>query len=86
MNTITVEEAQVQFEQLIDQLAPGEGLVITRNAQPIARLTGFPSQAPHPVPGRGRGKLVILAEDDEHLADWRIGPPRTRVDPNPGSV
>ncbi len=70
MTTITVEEAQARLSQLIDGLAPGEELVITRNAQPIAQLVGLPTEKPRPVPGRGRGKLVIVSEDDEHLKDF----------------
>ena len=70
MTIITVEEAQARLPQLIDGLAPGEGLVITRDAQPIAQLVGMPAGKPMPVPGRGRGKLVIVSEDDEHLEDF----------------
>jgi prevent-host-death family protein len=70
MTTITIEEAQAKLSQLIDGLASGEGIVITRNARPVAELIGLPVEKPHPVPGRGRGKLVILAEDDEHLKDF----------------
>ena len=70
MTTITIEEAQAQLAQLIDQLAPGEALVITRNARPIANLVGLAAEKPRPVPGRGRGKLVIVSEDDDHLKDF----------------
>ena len=34
----TIEEAQAKLPELIDHLATGEELVITRNRQPIARL------------------------------------------------
>jgi prevent-host-death family protein len=70
MTMITIEEAQAKLAQLIDQLAPGEELVITRNARPIAQLVGLPVEKPRPVPGRGRGKLVIVSEDDDHLKDF----------------
>lgn len=71
MTVITVEEAQANLSQLIDQLAPGEELVITRNARPVAQLVGLPAEEPRPIPGRGRGKLIILSEDDEHLKDFK---------------
>lgn len=70
MTTITVEEAQAELSKLIEQLAPGEELVITRNARPVAQLIGLPAGRPHPVPGRGRGKLVIVSEDDDYLKDF----------------
>jgi prevent-host-death family protein len=36
---LTVAEAQIQLPQLIDQLRPGEEVIITRNNQRVARLT-----------------------------------------------
>jgi prevent-host-death family protein len=38
MTTVTIEEAQAKLSELIERLAIGEELVITRNRQPIARL------------------------------------------------
>ncbi len=70
MTTITIEEAQANLSKLIDGLASGEGVVITRDAVPVAQLIGLTAEKPRPVPGRGRGKLVILAEDDAHLDDF----------------
>jgi prevent-host-death family protein len=70
MPTITIEEAQAKLPELIDKLAPGEEVVITRDAQPVAQLMGLPAEKPHPVPGRCQGMLTILADDDEHLKDW----------------
>ena len=67
MSTVTLEDAQAQLPELIDHLAPGEELVITRNARPVARLVGPISESPQPVFSRGRGKLIVLAEDDEHI-------------------
>jgi prevent-host-death family protein len=70
MNVITLEEAQAKLSQLIDGLASGEEVIITRDARPVAQLIALPIEKPHPVFGRGRGKLVILVEDDEHLKDF----------------
>ena len=39
MTTVTIEEAQARLPDLIDGLGAGEGLLITRNEQPVARLT-----------------------------------------------
>ena len=70
MASVTIEEAMNKLDQLIDQTPPGEAVIITRNDQPVAELLSLPSEKPHPVPGRGKGLLTIVAEDDEHLKDW----------------
>jgi prevent-host-death family protein len=70
MTTVTLEEAQARLPDLIDRLAAGEELVITRDARPVAQLIGLAAEAPRPVPGRCKGMLTVVAEDDEHLKDW----------------
>ena len=72
MSTMTIEEAQAKLSEVIDKLAPGEEVIITRNAQPVAKLVGQqrPSRKPR-RPGSAKGKLVILTEDDEHLQDFK---------------
>jgi antitoxin (DNA-binding transcriptional repressor) of toxin-antitoxin stability system len=68
---ITLEEAQANLPGLIDRLKPGSEIVITRNNQPVAALH-LPSVASvQPRFGSCRGALTILAEDDEHLEDFK---------------
>ncbi len=71
MPTVTIEEAQVRLPELIGLLVPGEEIVITRQAHPVARLMSPLSNQPHPVFGRGRGKVVVVSEDEDHLADFK---------------
>ena len=72
MSTVTLEEAQAKLPELIEKLALGEELVITRNNQPVAKLVGQQQPVRKPRrPGSAKGKLVILAEDDEHLEDFK---------------
>ena len=40
MSIVTIEEAQATLAELIDRLAPGEEVIITRNQQPVAKLVG----------------------------------------------
>lgn len=70
MSTVTLEEAQAHLPELISQLTAGDALIITSGQQPVAQLT---SVAPTgtPVAGRCKGMLTIVAEDDDHLADFR---------------
>lgn len=67
MPTMTIEEAQAKLPELIEGLAPGEEIVLTRDARPVAKLVAQPANSPRPVFGRGRGKLIRWVEDDEHL-------------------
>ncbi len=70
MPSLTIDETQSRLPQLIDQLRPGEEIVITRDNKPVARLV--PTEAPKGVPiyGRGKGKMSLDVDDDSHLADF----------------
>ncbi len=70
--TITVEEAQAQLAQLLRHLTPGEEILITDNQRPVAKIIGqnVVPRAPR-RPGSAKGKLTIIAEDDEHLEDFK---------------
>ena len=68
MNTVSLEEAQARLEELIDHLAAGEELVITRNQQPVrAALAEEKSRRRSRKAGNCKGMLTIVADDDEHL-------------------
>jgi len=58
------------LSDLIHRLTPGEDLVIIENNRPLAELIRLPAEKLHPVPGRCKGMLTVLAEDDEYLQDW----------------
>ena len=69
--TVTIEEAQANLAELVNRLVPGEEVIITRDAQPVAKLIGQRAAARQPrQPGSAKGKLLILAEDEEHLEDF----------------
>lgn len=70
MQTITLRDAQSHLAEIIDQLPPGAEVLITRDNRPVARIIAEPMEIPCPVPGRGKGMLTIVAEDDEHLRDF----------------
>jgi prevent-host-death family protein len=67
---VSIEEAQAHLAELIASLQPGEELVITQNEQPVARLIAQGREARQPRQP-GKGKLVILADDEEHLQDFK---------------
>jgi prevent-host-death family protein len=62
--TVSVDEAQARLRELIENLAPGQEVVITENQQPVARLV--PAAAPHRKPrqpGTLRGTVLHMAAD-----------------------
>jgi prevent-host-death family protein len=71
MLTVTVKEAQANLSDLIHRLAPGEELVITENNRQVAKLVATSGESPHPLPGRCKGMLTVIAEDDEHLEHFK---------------
>ena len=70
MSTISIAEAKASLAEVIHRLIPGEGLVITENDLPVARLTAISNDVPRPVLGRCTGMLIIDEEDDDHLQDF----------------
>ncbi len=60
----------MQLAELVDNLMPGDEVVITKNNQPVAQLRSIAVPVGKPVLGRCKGMLTILSEDDDHLADW----------------
>lgn len=70
MQTISLQVAQTQLAEIIDNLPPGEEIVIIRDELPIATIRGMQRSIPQPIPGRCRGMLVIIKDDDEHLKDF----------------
>lgn len=70
MSTIIgIDEAQAKLREIILKLAPDDEVVIVENNCPIARL--LPSANPRPQFGSCKGMLEIVADDDEHLEDFK---------------
>ncbi len=71
MTQVSIETAQSNLPDLIANLAPGEGLEITKDGRPVARLVaeGLRPCGPR-QPGSAVGEFVIVEEDDEHLRDF----------------
>jgi antitoxin (DNA-binding transcriptional repressor) of toxin-antitoxin stability system len=73
MVTITLEEAQARLPALIEQLRPGEEIVITRENEAVAKLVGH-ARPPRPPrrPGTLRGTVLYMApEFNAPLEDFK---------------
>jgi prevent-host-death family protein len=74
MTTISIDEAQAKLSELIDGLAPGEVVVITKDNEPVARLTSAdrPESKTPRQPGTLRGTVLYMAPDfDAPLDDFK---------------
>ena len=82
MTTTTLQDAQAQLAELIHQLNPGDGITITENEIPVARLVRIPAtlqRLPRPRPpvtgipkaGRWQGKLIVPSNFKEPLEELR---------------
>lgn len=64
MPTVTLEHAQKHLPQLIEQLQPGDEIIITRDNSPVAKLTGHGKANGAPRrPGTLRGTVLYMAPD-----------------------
>ena len=69
--TMAVEDLKLTLPELLDRLAPGDEVILTRNQQPVAKLVGESPRPRQPRrPGNCRGMITLLIEDDEHLAGF----------------
>ena len=59
MATVTIREAKAQLSDLIARAEAGEEIVITRDEEPVARLTPMEKVKPKRVPGLLKGKYDI---------------------------
>lgn len=68
--TVELEVAKATLSELIADLKPDEEVVIVQNHKPVARIVSPGITRPSRIPGLMKGKLTVVAEDDEHLKDF----------------
>lgn len=69
--TVSIVDAQARLAQLIHQLAPGDEVIITENQQPVAKLVSQAKSLQRREPGRCKGMITLLVEDEEHLEGFK---------------
>ena len=70
MTTITLKDAQSQLPDLIARLRPNESVAILQDGEPVAYLSPPTPHRRAPKFGSCRDLLTMVADDDEHLADF----------------
>ncbi|MFH1737754.1 MAG: DUF2281 domain-containing protein, partial [bacterium] len=70
---IPLTEAQAKLPELIENLVPGEELLITRDDHPVAKLIGQRRRVSKPrQPGTAKDKIVFMSDDfDAPLEDFK---------------
>jgi antitoxin (DNA-binding transcriptional repressor) of toxin-antitoxin stability system len=62
--TVTIEEATARLPELINGLDSGDEIVITKDAQVVAKLVGERTSARlRPPPGLGKGTILYMDPD-----------------------
>ena len=66
--TLAMEDLRMSVPELVDSLAPGDEVMLTRNHLPVAKLVSEAIAPRRPrVPGNCKGMITLLVEDNEHL-------------------
>ncbi len=74
MLQIELTQAQTELPELIEAAAKGEEIVITRAAQPVAKIVSCGRREGDLILGSAKGKATIsadFAEPVEDFADYR---------------
>jgi len=72
MTTVGIEQAQKELSRLIDDVALGEHVVITKNQVPVAELVPVEQPISKPIFGSAKG-MVKMSEDFEAPIDDFLG-------------
>ena len=71
MNTVSLEEAQAHLPELLEKVAGGQEIIITRDDTPLAQILPIRKAKPRPQFGSCKGMLTIVSDDDEHLEHFK---------------
>lgn len=69
--SVELDVAQATLSDLIANLKPNDDVVIMQNHKPVAKLVATSTVRLQRVPGLMKGKLTIVADDDEHLDGFK---------------
>jgi prevent-host-death family protein len=70
MSPVDLEQAKEHLDELVEQAARGEEVVITRNSRPLARLVPIEHRKARQF-GSAKGLIEIADDFDAPLEDFR---------------
>ena len=71
MTTVTIEQAQRNLPRLIEDVAQGERVVITRNHGPVAELAPVIQLNSKPTFGSAKSMVKITEDFDAPIEDFQ---------------
>jgi prevent-host-death family protein len=70
MKTVSVHEAKTHLSRLLERVAAGDEVIISKSGKPVARLIAITSERPKVVLGSDRNKVQIAPDFDEIPEDF----------------
>ena len=70
MKTVSIHEAKTHLSRLLERVAAGDEVIISKAGKPVARLVAIASERPKVVLGSDRGKVRIAPDFDEIPEDF----------------
>ena len=67
MPRVNIHEAKTRFSRLVDLVAGGDEIIITKSGKPVARLISYAAKGAVRRPGSMRGKIRIKKNFDAPL-------------------
>ena len=71
MTTVSIDEALAKLSELLERLAPGEDIIITKNNQPVGRLIGIAEPKKRKLGTRKRTVTYMAPEFDAPLDEFK---------------
>jgi antitoxin (DNA-binding transcriptional repressor) of toxin-antitoxin stability system len=71
MHTVGLKEAEGRLAELIDEVANGEEVVLTREDGTTFKIVCIALMAPYPKFGSAKGLMKMAKDFDEPLADFQ---------------
>jgi antitoxin (DNA-binding transcriptional repressor) of toxin-antitoxin stability system len=75
MHTVELQEAAERLAELIDEVASGEEVVITREDGATFKIIALTSRPPSPKFGSAKGRVKMTEDFDEPLEDFQAYAP-----------
>ena len=70
MKTVSVHEAKTHLSRLLERVAAGDEVIISKSGKPVARLIAIANKQPKVVLGSDRGKVCIAPDFNEIPKDF----------------